>query len=103
MDKENSQEKHFFCLQRAQNITLLFKTFLEMIEDLSVEHSLNIKQLKTELPKKYHPIVDQSNCFTPEKLKYMRKKILDHGNECLRRDEKELENFSVEFIFNKKD
>lgn len=103
MDKEIEQEKQFFCLKRAQNISFLFKTFLEMLEDLNVEHSLNIQQLKISLPKKYHQVVDQANCFTPEKLKYMRKKILDHGNECLRRDEKELENFSVEFIFNKKD
>lgn len=103
MDKDLEQEKKLLCLQRAQSVRFLFKYFLEMLEDLNIEHSLNVQQLKLSLPKKYHELIDQSNCFTPEKLKYMRKKILDHGNECLRNDEKELENFSVEFIFNKKD
>jgi len=98
-----NQEKQMFILQRSQNVTLLFLSFLTMLEDLNVEHSLNIQQLKKTLPEKYHDLIDQSNSFTPDKLKYMRKKILDLGNECLRKDEKELENFSVSFTFNNKD
>jgi hypothetical protein len=98
-----TESKHLFQSRRDQDIKDLFKAFLGIVEDLAVENSLSIKRLKDNLPDVLHPYIDQHNSFTPEKIKYIRKKVLDLGNECLRKEEKELENFEIKFIFNNKD
>ena len=50
-------------LQAHKDITTLYKGFLELVEDVSI---------------------DNPSVFTPEKLALLRKKILDAGNETER-------------------
>ena len=76
----------------------LFKSFLVLIEDLHKEHEINFSKLKDSLPEDQRLIV-QADYFDEEKLKYLRKKILDMGNEVIRNNDSEIENFTISFKF----
>ena len=70
--------------------------------EYSVEMSRCVKKgilTKAMLAKKYHPIINTANHFTPDKVNWIRKRILDHGNESIRKLDAELDNYTVSFIF----
>lgn len=90
------------CDLCERNTKTLFKGFLILLEDLNKDHQLNFDKLKKSLPKKYESIINQADYFDEDKMKYLRKKTLDFGNEILRNIESEFENFTIEFNFNKK-
>ena len=83
----------------SRNTKLLFKSFLVLIEDLQNDHSLHFAKLKKALPDKYENVIDQANYFDEDKLQYLRKKILDMGNESIRESENILEEFTISFKF----
>ena len=70
-----------------------------LIEDLQNDHSLHFAKLKKALPDKYENVIDQANYFDEDKLQYLRKKILDMGNESIRESENNLEEFTISFKF----
>lgn len=76
----------------------LFKNFLVLIEDLHTENQISFHKLKKHLPE-HTDLIDQANYFDQEKMQYLRKKILDLGNESIRSSENDLEKFIVEFNF----
>jgi hypothetical protein len=41
----------------------------------------------------------QADYFDEDKLKYLRKKVLDMGNEVIRSNDSDLENFTITFKF----
>lgn len=85
MDFIREQAKDF----RARRlVTSLFKGFLVLLEDLEEEHFRNFDKLKNALPKEYAPLLDQADYLDEQKMDYLRKKVLDAGNSCIR----ELEN-----------
>lgn len=83
----------------SKNTKNLFKSFLVLIEDLHTDHSINFKKLKNSAPEEMQDLIDQANYFDQEKLQYIRKKILDMGNESIRGTETDLENFTISFKF----
>ena len=83
----------------SKNTKLLFKSFLVLIEDLHNEHSINFKKLKKALPDNYESLIDQADYFDYNKMQYLRKKILDMGNESIRESENNFENFTISFKF----
>ena len=83
----------------SKNTKLLFKSFLVLIEDLHNEHSINFKKLKKALPDNYTNLIDQADYFDYDKMQYLRKKILDMGNESIRESENNFENFTISFKF----
>ena len=83
----------------SKAIKLVFKSFLVMVEDLHIEHKIQFGKLKVKLPKEYLDIVDQADYLDEEKKQYLRKKILDIGNESIRGVNEELSKISVEFKF----
>ena len=83
----------------SKNTKLLFKSFLVLIEDLHNEHSINFKKLKKALPDDYKNLIDQADYFDYNKMQYLRKKILDMGNESIRESENNFENFTISFKF----
>lgn len=85
----------------TRNTKDLFKEFLVLIEDLNFEHEQNFGKLYDNLPQKYHAIIDQANYFDDDKLQYIRKKILDIGNNSIRKIESHSEKFTISFNFNK--
>jgi len=83
----------------SKAIKLVFKSFLVMVEDLHIEHKIQFGKLKDKLPKEYLDIVDQADYLDEEKKQYLRKKILDIGNESIRGVNEELSKINVEFKF----
>ena len=83
----------------AKNTKVLFKSFLILIEDLNDDHLRNFEKLRRAIPKEYHAILDQADYFDQKKLHYLRKKILDLGNDSIRTTEDSFENFTISFKF----
>ena len=77
--------------QINRNIINLYKTFLIMLEDLEREHESHFTKLKRKLPGDMD-VLDQADYFTEEKMEYMRKKVLDAGNQAVREITSTLEN-----------
>ena len=89
-----------FSETNHKHIKTLFKSFLILIEDLHKEHEINFDKLKKSLPEDQQLIV-QADYFDEDKLKYLRKKVLDAGNDSLRNQNEDLEKFTVIFNFKK--
>ena len=83
-----------------KEISGLFKTMLMLVEDMKKDHDFHYEKLYEGIPKKYHAIIKAADHFTPDKLSWIRKRILDYGNESVRNMEKEIENYKVSFKFN---
>jgi hypothetical protein len=84
----------------SSSISALFKGLLIMVEDMKQDHDFHYQKLYENLPEEYHPIINTANHFTPEKVNWIRKRILDVGNESIRNFDSELDNYTVTFIFN---
>ena len=78
----------------------LFKLMLIMVEDMKKDHDFHYQKLYENIPEEYHGIIRTSDHFTPEKVNWIRKRILDVGNESIRNFDSELDNYTVSFIFN---
>lgn len=76
----------------------LFKSFLVLIEDLHADNQIAFSKLKLNLPE-HEKLIDQANYFDEEKMQYLRKKILDIGNESIRGSNSDLEKFTINFKF----
>ena len=83
----------------GRSVRDLFKSFLILIEDLNEDHKINFSKLKSNLPKEYHSVIEQANYFDEGKLKYLRKKILDMGNENIRNVESNYSKYTISFDF----
>ena len=92
-DKEILQNRY------EKHVKSLFKSFLFMLEDLNEEHNIHFAKLKKALPETYHSLINQANYFDFEKMQYLRKRVLDLGNDSLRSQSEDLEKFIVEFKF----
>lgn len=92
-------------VEKASNreIALVFKQMLYLLEDMKKDHDFHYQKLYDEIPEKYHPIIKTADHFTDDKVQWIRKRILDCGNDSLRKMSEELENFQVSFIFKQKD
>ena len=88
----NGQELLKF--QLARNVTQLYKTFLVMVEDLNKENEIAFQKLKRQIPS-HTSSLDCANYFDDAKMEYVRKKILDAGNGCIRTISGEIENFDI--------
>ena len=76
----------------------LFKTFLVLLEDLKAEHDIHFCKLRKNLPK-HKDLIEQADYLDEEKMQYLRKKILDMGNENIRANQNDLEKFTIHFEF----
>ena len=78
----NAPENNLITVFSSKEITLLYKSFLEIVEDIRNDQQIMLKKVALENGEKFaHDI----NSFTPEKYEQIRKRILDNGNECSRR------------------
>ena len=76
----------------------LFKKLLVLVEDLHAENQISFAKLKKHLPE-HKAIIDQANYFDELKMQYLRKKILDIGNETIRQSDNNFERFTINFKF----
>jgi hypothetical protein len=81
------------------NTTNLFKQFLRIVEELKRDHDDSYRKLRQNLPQEYSSVLNMGDYFDDNKMSYIRKKILDLGNETMRSSDSELNNFTVSFVF----
>ena len=80
-------------------ISRLFKMMLMMVEDMKQDHDFHYEKLYENIPNEYHAVINTANHFTPQKVNWIRKRILDVGNESIRNLGSTLDNYTVSFVF----
>ena len=70
-----------------------------MVEDMKKDHDFHYEKLYNEIPKEYHSVLRAADHFTDDKVSWIRKRILDFGNESIRNLDSKLDNYTVTFIF----
>ena len=80
-------------------ISKLFKMMLMMVEDMKKDHDFHYEKLYENIPDEYHGVINTANHFTPQKINWIRKRILDIGNESIRNLGSTLDDYTVSFIF----
>ena len=80
-------------------ISRLYKMMLMMVEDMKKDHDFHYDKLYDNIPEEYHKIINTADHFTPQKVNWIRKRILDVGNESIRNFGTNLDNYTVSFIF----
>ena len=68
-----------FIVQR--NITKLFKSLLDVVDDIKQQNSSMLLKVSRETNTRY---IQDINYLTPEMMDHIRKKVLDLGNESIR-------------------
>ena len=82
-----------------EEISRLFKMMLMLVEDMKKDHDFHYEKLYENIPDEYHKIINAANHFTPQKVNWIRKRILDIGNESIRNLDSNIDNYTVSFIF----
>tara|TARA_B100000519_G_scaffold151119_1_gene132050 strand:- start:2669 stop:2956 length:288 start_codon:yes stop_codon:yes gene_type:complete len=83
----------------TSEISSLFKLMLMMVEDMKKDHDFHYEKLYNEIPNEYHSVLRAADHFTDDKVSWIRKRILDFGNESIRNLDSKLDNYTVTFIF----
>ena len=83
----------------SSEISSLFKLMLMMVEDMKKDHDFHYEKLYNEIPSEYHSVLRAADHFTDDKVSWIRKRILDFGNESIRNLDSKLDNYTVTFIF----
>ena len=83
----------------TSEISSLFKLMLMMVEDTKKDHDFHYEKLYNEIPNEYHSVLRAADHFTDDKVSWIRKRILDFGNESIRNLDSKLDNYTVTFIF----
>ena len=79
------------------NTSDLFKRMLELLEDIKHEHDRHFALLYQAAPETFKPVVKQAHYLDEDKMALLRKRILDMGNESIRKTSSELDIVRVEF------
>jgi hypothetical protein len=82
--------------QVKRNVTVLFKQFLIILEDLAAEHDIALDKLVEKLPPEYKDFVDLADYLSQDKSDLLRKKVLTIGNDCLRNLDEQLSNYDIQ-------
>lgn len=85
--------KEFLLFQVHRNITSLYKRYLNLIEDIQEEHINMLNKLNSKIDQETLKNVDY---FDDNKYNYLRKKILDLGNETSREIIKNFDLLNIE-------
>jgi len=96
---QNIDANDLLRFQLRKRITYLYKSFLVLVEDLEHDNQSSFSKLKDSIPGN-DVYIDQAQVLDKGRLNYLRKKILDSGNEVIRELCTELENYSVNFSDN---
>jgi len=91
---DQGQLKELLEFQINRNVINLYKSFLIMMEDMHDQHNNNFRKLKQALPEEID-LIDQADYWDESRMDYLRKKILDKGNDSLREVLGQLEQFNL--------
>ena len=81
--------------QIRRNVTLLFKSQLELLEDIADEHDNAMRKLSEKLPKEYRDYLELADYLNEQKFEMLRKRILGKGNDCIRNIEEAMKDFEI--------
>ena len=81
-----------------RNITKLFKSLLDVADDMKQQNSIMLSKVARETSLEF---VQHVNYLTPEAMDHIRKKVLDLGNESIREISSVLECFDLKVDENK--
>jgi len=90
----NEKVKEYVLFQIHKNLVNLYKRYLNLIEDLQEDHHSMMYKLSNEINQNMLKNIDY---FNQTKYNYLRKKILDLGNESIREIEKNFDFIKMEF------
>lgn len=85
MQSDKDDIKKYILFQIHRNIVSLYKRYLNVIEDMQEEHLNMLNKLNQKIEATFLKNIDY---FDENKYNYLRKKILDLGNETIREIEK---------------
>lgn len=74
-------ENDLITIQTHKEVAKLYKQFLELIEDVKNNHKIMLAKTGDKLDPDY---LKNINYFTEEYYEQLRKRVLDHGNDCAR-------------------
>ena len=95
VDKYHSDQlKELLAFQINRGIINLYKKYFLIIQDLKQEHETLLEKVAQETSPDFPKKIDY---FSEDKYNYIRKKILDAGNDSIRELEKTLEVIEVRF------
>lgn len=94
MESNEDKLKSFVHFQIQRNVIALYKKYINLIEDMQEDHLNMLNKLNSKVDLETLKNVDY---FDENKYNYIRKKILDSGNEAIREIERNLEklNFTL--------
>lgn len=79
------------------NTSDLFKRMLEILEDIKHEHDRQFEKLQNAAPDSFKQVINQADYLDDKQMAWYRKRILDVGNESIRKMASELDVIRVEF------
>lgn len=85
--------KEYLMFQIHRNIVNLYKRYLNLIEDIQEEHTNMLNKLNKDINLERLKNVDY---FDDNKYNYLRKRILDLGNETIREIEKNFDFLNID-------
>ena len=83
--------------QIRHNIANIYKLYLAGLEDIVLDNRDLIARLKSYVPEEYGQGIDAINSLTESKVKQLRKRILDFGNDAIRNLSEQLNQFEIAF------
>lgn len=89
---EEEKIKEYLRFQLNRNVISLYKKYFEMIDDLKQEHNLMLQKMEKASSKEF---VENIDYFSEDKYNYIRKKILDSGNDAIRNIESSFKSIQI--------
>ena len=81
--------------QSQRNITALFKSFLETLEDVARDHDEALDKLEESLPPEYRAHIGLADYLTEAKSAQLRKRVLERGNATIRALDEIIRSFDI--------
>jgi hypothetical protein len=92
--EENDKVKDYVSFQIHKSLVNLYKRYLNLVEDIQEDHKSMLEKLNNKIDSNTLKNIDY---FDDNKYNYLRKKILDIGNEAIREIEKNFDFIKMEF------
>ena len=100
---EEATKYNFIFLEDYEKFSGALLSFLRLNYssglETEAEHEISFCKLLRNLPE-HKALIEQADYFGEDKMQYLRKKVLDMGNDNIRNNDDDLEKFTIEFEFN---
>lgn len=93
----SSKDQEVLHFQIKRLIVVLFKNYLNSLEDIKEDHLDMLEKIESLLSSEDIDKLDLIDYLTENRYNFIRKKILDLGNDSIREFETILEKYEIEF------